>query len=703
MDEEKTFTIEHDKRLGVDYLGGSMFAKNEQGNLKGHIATFFPKDNFIVTEPSTLHGDQFNSFIEYQNYIRAKDGLPPLTKEESAKKIKDAVPLTIVEGRSDCLFVIIRPDPENPNLAFQADKRLQAVFPIFRIFFMRTNDQNIRHALRGRGESWRIQPIPRTVEEKRKFLKSNKLNIVNSQRRIYYYNMPTGARYLTYENFYKLNELDAETLRAFLKEIKEYSPAVNRQGYREINFFHADSRFTHKNFRNFDFESMDEPQLRAAHNQLCSEFENAISDPLFKNDDLNNESWLDSMYEKVSTQSKYSTEEVNLGLSDEFAENVLWLPGCQFGENFSIIKDPALSMTHLMTPSEKKRYNDGIPQKILLSYLRESFDIEYANIGSLAPIRRKRKDSEANNNNNSNNDNSNNNSNNKDPNAPKPRRGVYVMQLKLRGEQEERISIIRLQKWGVRENLNGCKDDNNNENMLLKSFNESEKYIDYVLNRRLACHLLGMRLPPSLKVRRFTEVYTGTQMRYYGMPYHTAYFERDYVPGIVTDLIPDSCFANPEFCIQFGRLLGEAAAPNLIVGRSAEDKDLTPMFDDGDEVLILDENKMPKEIIVSEQPGTFVYYTGEFERQIPAYAIPMNKRITAIVNFKETVNAYTRGFIDKFREIQEKAEMYRRTFDDLPDQNEKSLTDRWNHVLDRLRDAKPVYLADLIKKEILLD
>lgn len=685
MDVEKTFTIEHDKRLGVDYLGGSMFAKNEQGNLKGHIATFFPKDNFIVTEPSTLHGDQFNSFIEYQNYIRAKDGLPPLTKEESAKKIKDAVPLTIVEGRSDCLFVIIRPDPENPNLAFQADKRLQAVFPIFRIFFMRTNDQNIRHALRGRGESWRIQPVPQTVEDKRKFLKSNKLNIVNSQRRIYYYNIPTGARYLTYENFFKLNELDCETLRAYLLEIKQYSPAVNRQGYHEINFFSASSRFTHKNFQKYAFESMDESQLRAVHSQLCSEFENAIADPLFKTDDLNNETWLDEVYSKITCPSKYSTEEINLGLCDEFAENVLWLPGCQFDHSFGIIKDPALSMTHLMTPSEKKRYNDGIPQKILLSYLRENFNIEYANIGSLAPIRRNRI-----------NNNGNNNSS-----FPKPRRGVYVMQRKLVGEDEERVSIIRLQKWGVRENLNAGRD-------LLESFNESEKYTDYVLDRRLACKLLGMNLPPSLIVRRFSEVYNGCQSKYVGMPYHTAYFERDYVRGIVTDLIPDNYFKNPDFCIEFAKLLGSAAAPNLIVGRSYifnNNNETVPIFDDGDEVLLLDENNMPKEIVVSEQPGTFVYYNGSFEQQIAAYAIPINKRAARITlpNIKEMVSAYTWAFIEKFREIQETAEVHRRTFDDLPDQDRGSLSDRWNHVLDRLQDAKPVYLADLIKKEILLD
>ena len=49
---------------------------------------------------------------------------------------------------------------------------------------------------------------------------------------------------------------------------------------------------------------------------------------------------------------------------------------------------------------------------------------------------------------------------------------------------------------------------------------------------------------------------------------------------------------------RFGRLLGRAAAPNLIVGRG--DVGGKPLFDDGDEVLLEDAAKMPLEIVVAD-------------------------------------------------------------------------------------------------------
>lgn len=680
--EVKTFKTEYDAQNDLKYLGESIFARNEQGNLKHHIMTIFPNDRVIVTEPSTLHGDQCVEYIDYCNSLKAANNEPPLSEEEKRLLIEQAVAISIIEGEEERFFAIIRPNPasEYIHLAFEADKILQQLLPKFRIFFMHTDDKLIRWAIRERGESWRIQPLPRTKEGMRKTVSNNKMTLKLSQRRIYYYNMQTGARYLSYESFYKLNELDCETLRAFLIEIQKYSPLKNREGYSEIMFFKANHRFSSKNFQRFDFTSMDESSLRAAHSQLCWEFENALVDPFYKKDDFDNWDWLFSIFSIIANLDRYSTEEYQMGLCEEFSLKITWLPGGRINQDGGIIKDPVYLMKDQMTPSERARFEDGVPQMILFTYVRESFLIEYANIGLIPPIRSSQSTKEI------------------TFDGPKPRRSVYIMQVKLRGEKE-RLSIIRLQKWDIREMLDEGKE-------LLESFNRAEDYTDYILNRRLACNLLKMKLPQYLKVRRFVEVYRGKNPKYQNVPIHTVYFEREYIDGIATDRLTPQYFQNPkngaEFSVRFARLLGEAAAPNLIVGRS--DKDLPnnpPIFDDGDEVLQLDDFHMPSKIIVSEQPGTFVYYLDKMENQIAYYAIPMIKRASIIPNFNEAVDAYVDGFLSKFRDIQGSAEEYRKTFDDLPKKDPGSMFDKWHRVLDRLRDANPDALAQALRDAIL--
>ncbi len=677
---DKVFNTEFDARHNLTYLGESILARNEQGNLKRHIMTLFPRSRFMVTEPSTLHGDQCAEYIDYLNSLRAAENVPSLTEEQKEDVINHAVALTIIEGEDGRFFAIIRPDPNNMQLAFQADEIMQKLLPKFRIFFMHTDDKRIRKAIRERGESWRIQPLPRTKDGMQKTVANNKITIRLSQRRIYYYNMQTGARFLSYESFERLNELDFETLRDYLIEIQTYSPMKNREGYSEIVFFKAGEGFTSANFQQFDFTAMDEDALRNVHRQLCEEFAKALIDPLFKQDNTENWDWLLSMVSTISNVDKFSTEEFQMGLCEEFALKVNWLPGGRINEEGGIIKDPVYTMMDQMTPSEWRRYNDGIPQRILFTYVQESFLIEYANIGVLPPIKRNQaanRESES-------------------SDKPKPRRSVYIMQIKLRG-QEERVYIIRVQKWDIGELLNEGKG-------LLESINRAENYTDYILNRRLACHLLNMKLPPSLKVRRFIEIYHGVRAEFNNLVIHNAFYERDYVPGIATNRLTAKYFQNPkigaDFSVSFARMLGETAAPNLIVGRSTEGS-VKPIFDDGDEVLQLDENGMPRRIIVSEQPGTFVYYNGGLENQIADYAVPIIKRAHIIPNYKQAAEAYVDGFLKSFRKIQRTAEQYRSTFDDLPDHNDGSMFQKWHCVLDRLRDANPNALAESLHDAIL--
>lgn len=669
----KEFKTEIDKDKRLTFLGDVLFTRNEQGNLKCHIATIFPHSRVIVTEPSTLHGDQCAEYINYINAKREAENASPLSDEQKRDICNRAVSISIIDGGDDRCYAIIRTDSKNMELAFFADEILQQLLPKFRIFFMRTKDDRIRQTLRERGESWRIQTLPQTKEEMQESLDNSKFPMFVFDREIYYYNLQKGVRYLTYETFCNLKDLDCETLRAFLNEIQFSSRKINREGYPDIAFFMASNSFSSANFQRYDFNTLDEPALRSAHEQLCREFESALSKPSYKKDDLDNWEWLVSMFSHITTIDKCSTEEYRMGLCEEFALKITWLPGGKINEDGGLIKDPVYTMKDLMSDSERERLCDPIPRLILYTYVRESFNIEYANIGKLPPIRPH-------------------SYNNPSPNDPTPRRGVYVMLVKMKDEEEQRLSIIRLQKWDVREMLDQGRS-------LVDSSIQAEEYSDYVLNRRLACHLLKMTLPKHLKVRRFVEIYEGKVKELHGMPIHTAYYEREYIPGTVTDLLGKDLFQDPEkgeeFSIRFARMLGEAAAPNLIVGRS--DKylpDKPPIFDDGDEVLQLDADGMPEQIVVSEQPGTFVYYIGSLEDQIDYYALPMFKRSSKIFNFKQAVDAYVNGFLDKFRKIRELAKDYRNTFDELPNKDPGSMFDKWHHVLDRLRDADPDALAE---------
>jgi hypothetical protein len=85
--------------------------------------------------------------------------------------------------------------------------------------------------------------------------------------------------------------------------------------------------------------------------------------------------------------------------------------------------------------------------------------------------------------------------------------------------------------------------------------------------------------------------------------------------------VPPARYAEAEFAQRFARLLGRAAAPNLIVGRC--DPQGNSFFDDGDEVLIEDATGLPLEIIVADHTGTFSDYLSPLQRFSAEYGRPV--------------------------------------------------------------------------------
>ncbi|MCH5373466.1 MAG: hypothetical protein JJ992_05785, partial [Planctomycetes bacterium] len=92
--------------------------------------------------------------------------------------------------------------------------------------------------------------------------------------------------------------------------------------------------------------------------------------------------------------------------------------------------------------------------------------------------------------------------------------------MRLKDSDQELLKIVRLQKWGVGERLDDGKD-------LLRAVMETEEYMDYVLDRRLGCRQLGMRLAARVTARKLREIYHGKNRHYHGTRIWTPYFERD--------------------------------------------------------------------------------------------------------------------------------------------------------------------------------
>src|SRR6185437_16165201 len=140
----------------VTFIGDHPFARNSNGMLVSRIATAFPRRGVIVTLPG-IHASQRVAYIDVLNEHRANDGKPPLTDDEQMAEWMHSVDLTIDDDDS----ILIRPDTDNMELAFEADDMLQDMHQFARpdllmskrkIRFLRVLDKTVRHAIQRRGE-----------------------------------------------------------------------------------------------------------------------------------------------------------------------------------------------------------------------------------------------------------------------------------------------------------------------------------------------------------------------------------------------------------------------------------------------------------------------------------------------------------------------------------------------------------------------
>jgi hypothetical protein len=643
----------------ITTLGDDPFAKDAGGKPKVRIGTAFPKGRAIVTL-SGIHATQRQAYIAYLNEQRQLGGRELLSKQEEHAEWNGAVDLIFEDDA-----ILIRPDPDNMALAFEADELLQGRAPKHRIKFLGLLNNNVRDAIKERGELWRITSLPKSLNEMKQMIRESQIGIGGKE--IYYYSTTTGVRFLTYQRFAELGKQDESSLRSYLLEIRDYSIQTNALGYPELDFFATDKSFSRADFVCHDFRALEQSELRSVFETLREKFMVSVI-PELREDDPENVEWRNCMVGAlIGQEGETVSEETLLGLSPEFFMQIEWLPGGCI-EDGELVLDPILDEAARMDDEELKRFCDEKPQKFIFNFVREHGNLEYVNIGRVVGSLSRRP-------------------------AFYGRRGVYIAVVKLRGSAREIVSIIRMQKYGVREYLDERRP-------LLDSMLRSEEYTEYILDRRLGCRQLGMNLPTQVAAKRISEHYA--RQGDCGFVIWSPYFERSYIRGIATDKVPPCRFENQDFALQFARLLGRAAAPNVIVGRC--DRIGNPLFDDGDEVLIEDSARMPVEIVVADHTGTFNDYLNKLEHFAVEYAGPVNRRIQHILNPAEFAEAYLEAFVERFSRIQDDYRKRRKAFDALfkyrPRDEAGSFAYRWERVLARMDRTAPRELARLIRENL---
>jgi hypothetical protein len=649
-------------RMSLTLFGEHPLATDASGKLISRIGTLFVPANVLITLPRMTHAMQRLFYRDQLNLLRRRENAPDLTDDEA-----DAVWETAVDLIMDDRDILIRPEPNRMPLAFEADERLQQIASKRHIRFLHARDASVQQAIRERGEYWRISAQPQKEEEIIAAIARSRIAIGGQP--IYYYSPATGTRYITAESFQSLAAMDTPDLRQHLIEIRDYAAKRNRYHHCEVAFFGASDAFTEKSLAGYAFETADSNQLRGWHTELAVQFLAAV-DPALRVDAPNRPIWRNHMFATLTDERNDTlAETVVSDLTPEFFRQIHWFPGGRV-EDGELIFDPIFD--ELNVRPDDKELSSLCDQRIkgfICNYIREFGGLQYVNIGGLMPGLRKR-----------------------------PARGghrAYLAEIKHRGADKPTLRIIRIQRWGIREHLDEGKD-------LLWAVMEAHEYTDYTLDRRLGCWQLGMPLPVRMDTRSVSETYfTAEDPRYNGTRIWTTYFERDFINGLATEKIPDARLLDRPFAFRVAQLLGEAAVPNLVVGRTSDKGEVT--FDSGDEMLMMDERGMPLKIVVADHAGTFNDYESPLEKFAEDYARPVLARKDKVSDIAAFAEKYLVAFQEKLVSMQTDYREKRRAFDSLfqhSKQGEKTFSWRWAKALARLDKTDAAALTEKIRRAI---
>jgi len=629
-------------------IGEALFAKNPDGSLKSRIGTLFFKTPGLVTAKG-VHAQQRLMWLAALDADRAAAGQPALTQEEKDAELAESCDLLFADDK-----VLIRPDPARMDLALKADDVLQTLVSKRRIRFLNTHAAKVRDALRARGENWRMARQPVSQEEIEQRIAQARVAIDGAA--IYYYNPGTGTRYITPGGWAQVEALSGDAFRAQMREIVQGMKSFNRLGQREIDLFPTVMPPDLKaRFRALDTEA-DESALREAAGALARDYRALVPAGLRDESTVNLE-WRNEMLAVLTrgpNDTSASDEELIQGISPEFYRQIEWLPGGRVDDG-ELIFDSVYDEAERTQDPELLELCDHRVRSILFNLMRLFGTVEYVNIGRISrSLARK-------------------------PVAGRNRGQVYLIQTKEAESPEPHLYVIRFLKWGVAERLDEGKD-------LLRAMLETNDYVDYILDRRLACRQLGMNLPDRVGAGAFTESYHGAN-QYNGTTIRRSYTVRAYVPGTASDKVPVARYGNPAFARRFAELMGAAAAVDLVVGRAATETGES-VFDRNNEVIVVGADGLPADLAVTDQAGAFVNYKQPLEDLVAPYADVVRRRVKYVADPAAFAEAYVASFRARLARMQADYAARRRAFDNLfshrPFDVGGSMAFRWHCVLERL-------------------
>jgi hypothetical protein len=186
------------------------------------------------------------------------------------------------------------------------------------------------------------------------------------------------------------------------------------------------------------------------------------------------------------------------------------------------------------------------------------------------------------------------------------------------------------------------------------------------------------------------------------------YYEREYLPGIPSNRIPPAKLNDPAYATVLARLLGQAAALNMIVGRTEppcpEDAPGVVLFDEGDEVVVEGSDGLPREIVLADHGGTFAdFRTPSLLTFAGAYAGPVNRRKGQVPHFRQFADGYLLAFQQAFQALQNEYRELPEAFGNLFKHLRKTaggFPDRWSHILQRMDTTDVPTLIAMIRTYI---
>ncbi|MBN1531967.1 MAG: hypothetical protein JXA20_04835 [Spirochaetes bacterium] len=582
--------------------------RDQYGEIKYRVGTFFPEGDGgrILTGP-TIHAILKLYYIQVLNGERAARGQGPLDPEQSLQARFDAVDLIMNDA-----MVYIRPHTGDMDLTFRAEAYVRRLgVPRHLIRFIDVRKAEARSAINRRGERWRAQEMPKTDEDIREFITSSRITL--GTRAVYYFSHATGTKYMTYHQFSEIGRLPAAEMLPCLLELRELSEQKAPDGSALLVFFRT-SGFGSFNLELCDLHQADEGQVMKQYSALKRSFQHSTEEG-FAEDNLDDPVWKGAMVDALlgpeNGRDRDQLEEEALGLSREFRSRVAWLPGGTV-RNGLLEPDEVFDSADAAADDMAKRLLDRRVIGIIRNFLQDIPDLQYINVGRVESSMSRRKSR----------------------NIVMPGiRLVYVAVYRSRAEERDSVGFIRFQKKDVSYFLDMGYD-------LDEAERAAAAYGASVMRRIEACRRLRLNVIPT-EMKRIRETYRGVNLRYRGSEISSGYFLRGYAFGYATDKIPSRLYQSAEFAGALATLLGRAAASSIILGRLHDGEIL---FDDGDEVLLLDERKMPADIVVTDITSAF----SDVEMPLAEFAGDFVFPVISRTGLVPDADDFKRHYIDEF-------------------------------------------------------